>query len=426
VNRTLLLLLALPLGCRGTFDIGKYVTDESGTMSTDTQDTATSDASETRSDETDTNEATATTDDTDTDTDTNTTDTDTDTDTTDTDLMCAIGTLDLGTACIGLKYTVLTGASSPTDLALGDFDGDNVIDLLIPGAPVSYFVGGGGAMFGEQIPVAEAAGPRLATMDWNSDGRLDFMTITDTEIEILIADGNADFAPDVTFFNGGYDGVFGDFDGDLDDDLVLTGPTVRVFVRDANDLSELQNLGVSAEKVALADLNNDAHLDIALAMNAMGQVGVVLTDGAWGVQSLIPAPLQLAADVVVAHMDEEPTLELIAVGGNPGQLLLARVQDGALIELATYAVGNLPRAVAAGDIDGDSANDIAVGNASSHDVSLLMGSRGQLTNEYRLPVDDLSDHPESIAVADLDNDGRAEIIVGMIGSNRVLVYGHVQ
>jgi hypothetical protein len=428
VNRALLpILLVLPIGCRGSFDLDKYISDaDSGTMGADTSEAASSDASETRTDETDvtsdTQDATATSDTSDTNTDTDTT---TDTET-DTDVMCLPGTVDLGTACIGLRYTLLTSPSAPTDIVLGQFNGDNLLDLVVAGNPVTFFVGTDGATFGNDLPVIGASAPRLATVDWNSDGNEDLMTISDTEISILISNGNGQFALDITFFEGGYDGAFGDFDDDLDEDVILTGPTTRVLLRDGSDLSLLQEMNYSAQGLALADLDSDDDLDIALAMNATEEVGTVLTDGAWGFELPSRVSLPLAADVVVAHMDQDPNPEVIAVGGDPGQLFLGRVAPEGLVQLSSYMVGSLPRAVAVGDIDGDSANDVAVGNAASHDVSLLIGSRGGLTNEYRLPVDDPNDNPESIAVADLDNDGRAEIIVGMISSNRVLVYGHVQ
>lgn len=429
MNRALLpLLLTLPLGCRGTFDLDKYADDgESSTMTSATASTnSSSDASETRTDD----ESTGTGDTTDT-TETDTTDTtDTDPDTTDTQAECMVGLIEVGGACIGLKQTLQLGASSPTDLAVADFGNDGWPDLLVAGSPVNYFSGSESGMFGAIMPILEANGTGLAAVDWNVNGQLDFFAVADADFQLFYSSGIDTFSSAVTLVPGGYDAAVGDLDGDGDKDLIITGASLKVLLRDINNnLMQVADLAFPAQRIELANLDSDGNntLDIAVAMTAMNHVTVILSDGGLGFQALTPTALLSPADVAVANLDSVDGLEVIAVGGEQeGQLLLLNVQGDALAQLGMFDVGGSPRAVAVGDINDDQLTDVAVGNASSHDVSLLLGDRGSLTNEYRLPADDMTDSPESIAVVDLDNDGFAEIIVGMIGSNRVLVYGHMQ
>src|SRR5262245_19217182 len=156
MNRSLLpVLLALPLACRGTFDISQYLADgESGDASSSTntmEATATTDAGTTL-DESGT--ATETTD-TDTTTDTNTT-TDTDT-TTDTAGDCPQGQFDIGKTCIALLQSLEAGANSPTDMAIAHINDDAVLDLLLPGNPAFWLPGSPGG-FSAAISINGANG----------------------------------------------------------------------------------------------------------------------------------------------------------------------------------------------------------------------------------------------------------------------------
>jgi hypothetical protein len=419
-------LLALPLGCRGTFDLDKYVTDgESGTMTSATSldETATTVASETRADETstdtdDTTDATATSDSTDT------------TDTTDTDSDCAPPLFEIGLACIGLRQSFQTG-NSPTDMEVVDFSNDTVfLDLLLPGAPVSYFDGLPGGVFDDAIAVIGATGPRLASIDWDMDGLPDFVVISDGQFQFFTGEGNGNFNGGAIYVVGGHDAAFGDFDGDNDVDMVLSGPTLRGFERDGTGnllLPSIVDIAASAQAIVAADLDGDEYTDLVLAMPSMGQIGVILVQGAWEFPNPIQTPLAEVADVAVANIDANAGLELLAVGSNgpAGVLFLGRVEAGAIMQSASYVVGGGPHALSVGDIDGDSVDDVAVANFTTQDVSVLLGEDGLLTNEFRLPGESIEDFPESIVVADLEGDGKAEIIVGMINSERVLVYGAV-
>jgi hypothetical protein len=157
----------------------------------------------------------------------------------------------------------------------------------------------------------------------------------------------------------------------------------------------------------------------------MQQVGVILRQGSWEFLNPIVWPLPQVADVAAADIDGNGSTEILAVGsqGADGVLFLGRVEAGRMLALSSYTVGGGPRALSIGDIDSDSAVDVAVANFATHDVSVLLGGDGGLTNEFRLPVESMEDFPTSIVVADIEGDGIAEIIVGMVNSERVLVYG---
>jgi hypothetical protein len=421
VNRALLpLLLALPLACRGTFDLDKYVTDgESGTMTSATSidETATTIASETRADETtstDTHDATATTD-----------TTDTETETTDTDEQCSPPNFEIGVECIGLRQVFETN-KSPVDMEVADFSNDGFLDLLLPGAPVGYHGGLPDGMFDGVIDVIGINAARLASIDWNNDVLPDILVISAQNFQFFVTDGAGGFINGPSYAPGGHEAAFGEFNDDNIVDVFVSGPTVRGFQGD-NDgvlMPPAIDLAYSAEAIVAADLNGDDDGDLLFAMPSMGQVGVILREGPWQFPNPLVWPLPQVADVAAADIDGIAGMEILAVGnqGADGVLFLGRI-DAGMISGSVYTVGGGPRALSIGEIAGDSAVDVAVANFGTHDVSVLLGGDGGLTNEFRLPVESVEDFPESIVVADIEGDGTAEIIVGMINSERVLVYG---
>jgi hypothetical protein len=98
--------------------------------------------------------------------------------------------------------------------------------------------------------------------------------------------------------------------------------------------------------------------------------------------------------------------------------------DGSFSGAATYGVGSMPWAAAAGDFDADGILDLAVTNSNGDNVSVLLGSgsggRGDGTftpaNPYQTGQD-----PAGVAVADFDSDGILDLVVADSGGNTVSV-----
>src|SRR5438445_5242597 len=100
-------------------------------------------------------------------------------------------------------------------------------------------------------------------------------------------------------------------------------------------------------------------------------------------------------------------------------------QTVSFIARADLEVGTNPRSVAVGDVNGDGRLDLAVTNASSYDVpgtvSVLLGN-GDGTFQSALSFAAGSD-PRSVAVGDFNGDGRPDLAVdngGSTGSYAVL------
>lgn len=86
---------------------------------------------------------------------------------------------------------------------------------------------------------------------------------------------------------------------------------------------------------------------------------------------------------------------------------------------ATYAVGanptvgagSVPSGLAVGDLNGDGVEDLAVSNANRNSVSILLGNPGAPGSFF--PANDFpagGDRPQSVAIGDLDGDGKADLL----------------
>ncbi|MGH9278414.1 MAG: FG-GAP-like repeat-containing protein [Acidimicrobiales bacterium] len=85
----------------------------------------------------------------------------------------------------------------------------------------------------------------------------------------------------------------------------------------------------------------------------------------------------------------------------------------------SFAAGNAPWVMAAGDFNGDGVMDVVVGNYLSDNVSVLLGNgSGGFAAATHLPV---GDAPQSIAVGDMNGDGNPDLVVADTFSNNLFV-----
>ncbi len=86
-----------------------------------------------------------------------------------------------------------------------------------------------------------------------------------------------------------------------------------------------------------------------------------------------------------------------------------------------YPVGSSPRAVVAGNINGDAAADLVVASSYPSSISVLAGNgNGTFQSAVDTPV---IDSPEALAIGDMDNDGKTDVVLatGYYGRIKVLL-----
>lgn len=86
---------------------------------------------------------------------------------------------------------------------------------------------------------------------------------------------------------------------------------------------------------------------------------------------------------------------------------------------ARFGVGDGPRALATGDLDGDGVLDVVTANTTSNDVSVLLGAGARIFgSETRYAV---GDQPLSVTLVDVDADGALDLITANAWSDDVSI-----
>jgi hypothetical protein len=193
-----------------------------------------------------------------------------------------------------------------------------------------------------------------------------------SEVSILLGNGDGTFQKPLKFSVPSPVGLAaGDFNGDHILDLTIveyggTGnSTLAIFLGDGSGnfhKSASYVSGIETTSVAVADFNNDGHLDLAVANNA-GNVKVFFGTGKGTLEK--PATFKLA--------------------------------------------GTKPYGIAAGDLNGDHSPDLAVAEASAGSVAVLINDG---TGYFKKPVTYSAGGGEAVDVkiADLRNDGKQDLV----------------
>lgn len=297
-------------------------------------------------------------------------------------------------------------AALPTDVAIGDFDGDDLPD-------VAFTVSNRDIV---SLRINDAAGG---------------FSKTPRDVEL-----GPDGAGPIALVPGQFDGH-----GSLDLAVAnsLTGNVSVLLNFHGTTFESIRHvrIGLSPRALDAGDLDHDGDLDLVVADEWAGQVSILFNDGQGTFSRAATAPPVLVGEapfaVVLAQLNDDnrdgqtdaaDDLDAaVACFGSqpdpsdPGGLWILRNNGSGTLRVAEHHLAGLaPSSLAAADLDADRNIDLAVANYLSNDVSIFTNKGGTLTLTH---TDRGIFEPMDLAALDLNADGHVDLAVTSRGTTRV-------
>jgi hypothetical protein len=343
----------------------------------------------------------------------------------------------------------LQAGTQPSDVVVGDFNGDGNQDLAVTNLgdnTVSVLLGNGDGSFKPAVNYGVGPAPAaLAIGDFRSDGKLD-LAVTNVgtpsagsnylgSVSILLGNGDGTFQTALNYTAGvnPFSVVVGDFNGDGNGDVAVSNfsrGTVTVLLGNGDGTfggpSSFQ-AGANPAALVTGDFNTDGNQDLAVADASNNTVNVLLGNG----NGTFKAPANYftggnPVGLVIADFNGDGVLDFgvanvgQAVGTGLSRFVTALVGNGNGTFIA-FAGVNDTRAVGfsvVADFNGDGVPDLAT--TTPWGLSVLLGNGN---GTFQTPLNYAAGtSPGAVAAGDLNGDGRIDLVVANQIDGDVSVY----
>ncbi len=314
-------------------------------------------------------------------------------------------------------------------------------------------IGIGGYGYPDIYPAISGSRPyALATADFNSDGYPDLATQYwfSSNVSVYLNNGNGRFATKVDYATAQASGRntslgVADFNGDSKPDIMVSDDgagVVTLFLNQGNGTFVKKGDYATAAwpyGIATADFNSDGKMDAAVVTSDGSGITILTGDGAGNFPTRVDylssggTPSPQGITVGDFNNDGKPDVAVANTGTNNIGVFRNTSTTGGTISMAAvqvFVVGTGPQAIAAGDLNGDGKNDIVVGNTNAlaganngGTISVLINS---ITSSSTLAFAAqatyaVSGGPYTLALADLNRDGKLDVISPQWSANKVSI-----
>jgi hypothetical protein len=364
-------------------------------------------------------------------------------------------------ATFGPVTAFSTGAGSyPYNMAVADVNSDGQLDIVTVdngnSSSVKVLLGTGTGSFGAVTAFGTGGSNSfpnaVAVADVNADGKLDLLTANygNATVGVLLGTGTGSFGAVTTFSTGAginpRDIAVADVNGDDRLDLltvnynnnstvgklvVLLGTGTGTFGA-ATTYSTVGTTNSFPEAIAVADVNGDGKLDALIANRGdTGTVGVLLGTGTGSFGAVTtfsagvgPGPYVLTPfDIAVADVNGDGKLDLLTANSPGTAGVLLGTGTGSFGAATTFDTGanSSHQSIAVADVNGDGKLDLLTANYGASTVGVLLGTGTGSFGAVTAFGTGGGTRPSSIAVADVNGDGKPDLLTTNFYSEAVAV-----
>ena len=364
-----------------------------------------------------------------------------------------------------------TAGTNPESVAIGDLDGDGKPDLIVANygsntlsvyRNTSLSGSIGTSSYAAKVDFTNGTNPTsVAIGDVDGDGKPDLAVVNYNSNTVSVlrntsTSGSVDvgsFAHKVDFATGTNPAsvAIGDVDGDgkLELSIVNASSNTVSVLRNTSSFGSIDAgsfvakvdfiTGTTPLSIALGDLDGDGKLDLAVANYGSNTVSVIRNTSSSGIIDIgsFAVKVDFATgsfpySVAVGDLDgdSKPDLVLANTGLNTVSVIRNTSTSGSIVAgsfsaKVDFTTGTTPYSVAMGDLDGNGKPDLVVANFNSASVSVFRNTStiGSITSgSFATRVNfTTGTNPRSVAIGDLDGDGKPELALSNRGSNSVSV-----